>query len=291
MRSRSSWCWSRTAPGSSPGCSRRSGRSVSTSRICGSSTSSAARWASRTSRSTPPVRTCSRGSSPNAGGGSRRPERPVSLQDAHQRAACPLRPRVPPPAEGITIAIDGPAGSGKSTVSRMVAEALDGGILDTGAMYRSVTWWCLDQGIDLTDREAVARAAEEIDLVQGTDPSGATVVVAGTDITAEIRTQRISQQVSAVATNTLVRAILQRRQRELFFAAAAERGFCVAEGRDITTVVAPDAHVRVLLTASDEERMRRRAAELDLEDNEDTRARMADQVLRRDRDDATVSEF
>ena len=197
----------------------------------------------------------------------------------------------PRPAEGITIAIDGPAGSGKSTVSRMVAEALDGGILDTGAMYRSVTWWCLDQGIDLTDREAVARAAEDIDLVQGTDPSGATVVVAGTDITAEIRTQRISQQVSAVATNTLVRAILQRRQRELFFAAAAERGFCVAEGRDITTVVAPDAHVRVLLTASDEERMRRRAAELDLEDNEDTRARMADQVLRRDRDDATVSEF
>ena len=197
----------------------------------------------------------------------------------------------PRPAEGITIAIDGPAGSGKSTVSRMVAEALDGGILDTGAMYRSVTWWCLDQGIDLADREAVARAAEEIDLDQGTDPAGATVVVAGTDITAEIRTQRISQQVSAVATNTLVRAILQRRQRELFFAAAAERGFCVAEGRDITTVVAPDAHVRVLLTASDEERMRRRAAELDLEDNEDTRARMADQVLRRDRDDATVSEF
>lgn len=195
------------------------------------------------------------------------------------------------PTEGITIAIDGPAGSGKSTVSRMVADALDGGILDTGAMYRSVTWWCLDQGIDLADREAVARAAEEIDLVQGTDPSGATVVVAGTDITDEIRTERISQQVSAVATNTLVRAILQRRQRELFFAAAAERGFCVAEGRDITTVVAPDAHVRVLLTASDEERMRRRATELDLADTEETRERMADQVLRRDRDDATVSEF
>src|SRR5699024_2900131 len=82
-----------------------------------------------------------------------------------------------------------------------------------------------------------------------------------------------------------------RRQRELFFAAAAERGFCVAEGRDITTVVAPDAHVRVLLTASDEERMRRRAAELGLEDTAENRARMTDQVLRRDRDDATVSEF
>ena len=197
----------------------------------------------------------------------------------------------PRPAEGITIAIDGPAGSGKSTVSRLVAEALDGGILDTGAMYRAVAWWCLDQGIDLTDRDAVARAAEEIDLDLGTDPAGATVVVAGTDITAEIRAQHISQRVSEVATNTLVRPILQRRQRDLLFGAAASRGFCVAEGRDITTVVAPDAHVRVLLTASDEERMRRRAAELDLEDNEETRARMADQVLRRDRDDSAVSEF
>ncbi|GAA1486036.1 bifunctional cytidylate kinase/GTPase Der [Brachybacterium fresconis] len=193
--------------------------------------------------------------------------------------------------QGITIAIDGPAGSGKSTVSRLVAEALDGGILDTGAMYRAVTWSCLADGVDLADREAVAAVAEAIDLDLGTDPAGATVAVGGTDITAEIRTERISQRVSDVATNTLVRAILQRRQREVLFATAGARGFCVAEGRDITTVVAPDAHVRVLLTASDEERMRRRAAELDLEDTEDTRARMADQVLRRDRDDSTVSEF
>src|SRR5699024_4554738 len=133
----------------------------------------------------------------------------------------------PRPAEGITIAIDGPAGSGKSTVSRLVAEALDGGILDTGAMYRARAWWRLDQGIDLTDRDAVARAAEEIDLDLGTDPAGATVVVAGTDITAEIRAQHISQRVSEVATNTLVRPILQRRQRDLLFGAAAERGFCV----------------------------------------------------------------
>lgn len=195
------------------------------------------------------------------------------------------------PDEGIAIAIDGPAGSGKSTVSRLLAEALEGGILDTGAMYRAVTWSCLESGIDLADRDAVAQAAEDLELELGTDPDGATVVVGGTDITDRIRTEAISQQVSAVATNTLVRAVLQRRQRELLFATAAERGFCVAEGRDITTVVAPDAQVRVLLTASDEERMRRRAAELDLEDNEDTRARMADQVLRRDRDDSTVSEF
>ena len=195
------------------------------------------------------------------------------------------------PAEGITIAIDGPAGSGKSTVSRLVAEALDGGFLDTGAMYRAIAWACLEDGVDLADREAVARVAEEIDLDLGTDPAGATVAVAGTDITAAIREQRISQQVSAVATNTLVRPILQRRQREVLFSTAAERGFCVAEGRDTTTVVAPDARVRVLLTASDEERMRRRAAELGLEDTEETRERMADQVLRRDRDDSSVSEF
>ena len=195
------------------------------------------------------------------------------------------------PAEGITIAIDGPAGSVKSTVSRLVAEALDGGFLDTGAMYRAIAWSCLEHDVDLADREAVARVAEEIDLELGTDPAGATVVVAGTDITAAIREQRISQHVSAVATNTLVRPILQRRQREVLFTTAAERGFCVAEGRDTTTVVAPDARVRVLLTASDEERMRRRAAELGLEDTEENRARMADQVLRRDRDDSAVSEF
>ena len=91
------------------------------------------------------------------------------------------------PAEGITIAIDGPAGSGKSTVSRLVAEALDGGFLDTGAMYRAIAWACLEDGVDLTDREAVARVAEGIDLDLGTDPAGATVVVAGTDITAAIR--------------------------------------------------------------------------------------------------------
>lgn len=194
-------------------------------------------------------------------------------------------------APGVTIAIDGPAGSGKSTVSRRVAEALEGGILDTGAMYRAVAWTCLETGVALTDREAVARVAEQLDLELGTDPTGATVVVGGTDITGQIRTERISEQVSAVATNTLVRAELQRRQRELLAATAAERGSCVAEGRDITTVVAPDADVRVLLMASEDERMRRRARELALEENDETRQRMSDQVVRRDRDDATVSEF
>ncbi|MGY5764487.1 bifunctional cytidylate kinase/GTPase Der [Brachybacterium sp. DNPG3] len=199
---------------------------------------------------------------------------------------------VPAPARrGVSVAIDGPAGSGKSTVARRIAEQNAGGVLDTGAMYRAVTWLCLEDGVDLDDREAVAAVAEGIDLEIGTDPEGARVVVAGRDLTAEIRTERISTAVSAIATNTLVRPILQRRQRELLRSVADERGLCAAEGRDITTVVAPDADVRVLLTASDEARMERRARELSLEDSEETRERMRDQVLRRDRDDSTVSEF
>ena len=195
------------------------------------------------------------------------------------------------PSHPVTIAIDGPAGSGKSTVSRLVAQRLDGGFLDTGAMYRAVAWACLADGVDLEDREAVAAVARDLDLDLGTDPAGAVVVVRGQDITAAIRTQEISALVSAVATNTLVRAILQERQRAMMLEAAAERGSCVAEGRDITTVVAPDADVRVLLSASEEARMRRRAAELELDDSEEARERMRDQVLRRDRDDSTVSEF
>ena len=191
----------------------------------------------------------------------------------------------------VTIAIDGPAGSGKSTVSRLVARRLHGGFLDTGAMYRALAWDCLDQGIDLADHDAVTERARTLDLELGTDPDGATVSVRGQDVTAQIRTERISQQVSAVATNLGVRAVLQERQRLLLREVAAQRGSCVAEGRDITTVVAPDADVRVLLTASDEVRMRRRAAELSLDDSDDARERMRDQVLRRDRDDSTVSEF
>lgn len=191
----------------------------------------------------------------------------------------------------VTIAIDGPAGSGKSTVSRLLAQRLHGGLLDTGATYRAVTWACLADHVDLADREAVAAVAEDLDLELGTDPDGARVVVRGQDVTEQIRTQEVSTAVSAVATNTLVRSILQARQRALLRAAAQEFGSAVAEGRDVTTVVAPDADVRVLLGASEEARMRRRAAELGLEDSLETQARMQDQVLRRDRDDSTVSEF
>ncbi|MEO7070888.1 MAG: (d)CMP kinase, partial [Nostocoides sp.] len=162
----------------------------------------------------------------------------------------------------VIIAIDGPSGTGKSSVSKAVARELGIGFLDTGAMYRALTWWCLDQGIDLTDRDAVVAAADAMPLVQGSDPSHPTVVMTGVDISEAIRSTEVTTAVTAVATHPRVRPVLQRRQREAMVAIARETGGVVAEGRDITTVVAPDADVRVLLTASEEARLRRRSTEL-----------------------------
>lgn len=191
----------------------------------------------------------------------------------------------------LTVAIDGPSGSGKSSVSRAVARALGVGFLDTGAMYRALTWWCLERDIDLTDADAVAAAARDLPLAVGTDPDAPTVSVAGTDISQAIRTTRVSTSVSAVATNLEVRAELQQRQRDLMAQIAQETGGVVAEGRDITTVVAPDASVRVLLTASEEARLRRRSAELHGSTDAAAVEATRDQVVRRDRDDSTVSTF
>ena len=194
-------------------------------------------------------------------------------------------------ARPILIAVDGPSGSGKSSVSRAVARSLGVGYLDTGAMYRAATWWCLDQGVDLDDATEVARATRGMPLQMGTDPAAPTVSVAGHDIGAAIRTTEISSVVSRVATNLDVRAELRRRQRELMTRIASETGGVVAEGRDITTVVAPDADVRILLTASEQARLRRRSAELHGEASAEAIEATRDQVVRRDRDDSTVSTF
>ena len=191
----------------------------------------------------------------------------------------------------LTIAIDGPSGSGKSSVSRAVARRLGVGYLDTGAMYRALTWWCLERDLDLTDAEAVAAAARELPLEIGTDPDAPTVSVDGTDVSAAIRTTEVSTAVSAVATNLGVRPVLQQLQRDLMARIADRTGGVVAEGRDITTVVAPDARVRVLLTASEEARLRRRSAELLGTSDASAVAASRDQVVRRDRDDSTVSTF
>ena len=191
----------------------------------------------------------------------------------------------------LTIAIDGPSGSGKSSVSKAVASRLGVGYLDTGAMYRALTWWCIDRCVDLTDVDAVAAAARELPLEIGTDPGVASVLVGGTDVTEAIRTTEVSTAVSAVATNAEVRPVLQRLQRDLMARIAEQTGGVVAEGRDITTVVAPDARVRVLLTASEDARLRRRSAELHGTAEPSAVEATRDQVLRRDRDDSTVSTF
>jgi CMP/dCMP kinase len=191
-----------------------------------------------------------------------------------------------PATRGLVVAVDGPSGSGKSSVSREVARRLGLRYLDTGAMYRALTWWALEQGTDLDDTAAVARLARELPLEVSTSSSGTVAVVAGRDVTAAIREPRITRVVSAVATNLDVRAELVRRQREI-----AAPGGIVVEGRDITTVVAPDAEVRVLLTASQEARLARRA--LEVHGSDDGRAIEAtrDQVVTRDARDSTVADF
>lgn len=189
------------------------------------------------------------------------------------------------------IAIDGPSGSGKSSVSRSVATHLGAGYLDTGAMYRALTWWCRESGVDLEDPEAITVAARSLPLVIGEDPQAPTVHVDGTDIAQAIRTSEVSSLVSTVATVPAVRTEMQRRQRELIEDIAGRRGACVAEGRDITTVVAPDAPVRILLTASEEARLRRRSLEVHGATDDAAIDATRDQVLRRDRDDSTVSQF
>ncbi len=161
---------------------------------------------------------------------------------------------------GFVVAIDGPSGSGKSSVSRQVARTLDYGYLDTGAMYRALTWWCLREGVDLDDAGAVTVAAGRVPLTIGTDPDDPTVTVDGVDVTADIRQTRISTTVSAVAGVIPVRELMRVLQRRLISEAGTAEGGVVAEGRDITTVVAPDAPVRILLTASEEARLARPAA-------------------------------
>jgi cytidylate kinase len=197
-----------------------------------------------------------------------------------------------PTGRPLVIAVDGPSGSGKSSVSREVARRLGLEYLDTGAMYRAACWSALEAGLDLDDTSTVAKHVRMLDLVMGTDPNAPGVRVSGREISAEIRETRISTAVSAVATNLDVRSELQQRQRELID--AARQGMhagVVAEGRDITTVVAPDADVRILLTASEQARLGRRARQLHGSDDDDAVEATRDQVLRRDADDSTVSDF
>jgi len=187
------------------------------------------------------------------------------------------------------VAIDGPSGSGKSSVSKAVANTLGFAYLDTGAMYRAAAIWVQNQGIDLKDHDAVAASVEAMPLIVGLDPSRPTVALGAEDVTKAIRSNEISTVVSKVATNLKVRAEMKRLQQKII-ADNNAKGI-VAEGRDITTVVAPDADVRLLLVASPEARLKRRALENTGKADEKAVEAIKDQVLRRDKDDATVSEF
>jgi len=185
----------------------------------------------------------------------------------------------------LIVAVDGPAGSGKSSVSREAARRLGFAYLDTGAAYRALAWHCLDEGVDLDDPEAVAARVADFDYDIGMSPDRYFVRVGGEDITLDIREPRVSAVVSAVARVPEVRAGLN----ELFRRLVAQRNEpgVIVEGRDITTVVAPDAEVRILLTAAAEARMARRSAEVSAESAETT----ARQLAERDAQDSRVVDF
>ncbi|ALO67489.1 cytidylate kinase [Arthrobacter alpinus] len=185
----------------------------------------------------------------------------------------------------LVIAVDGPSGSGKSSVSKAVAQRLGLAFLDTGAMYRSVAWHCLNAQISLDDAGAVEAAARTIKMEQSMVPETEFFKVNGINVTDAIREPKISSSVSAVATNLGARAALVRRQQDLI----AEHGHrIVVEGRDITTVVAPHAEARLILTASEEARLRRRGLQLG---GTQTVAQLEEQVLARDAKDSTVVDF
>ncbi len=157
----------------------------------------------------------------------------------------------------IVVAVDGPSGSGKSSVSRGIARRLGLRYLDTGSMYRAMAWWMAEQGIDVHDTDAVAAACGQPRIEAGTDPEAPTITVDGRDVSAPIRTREVTAVVSPVSAVPAVRSRLVALQRE-----AIGAGGIVVEGRDIGTVVAPDAAAKIFLTARAEVRAQRRAAEL-----------------------------
>jgi cytidylate kinase len=178
----------------------------------------------------------------------------------------------------MVVAIDGPAGAGKSTVGRAVAARLGLDYLDTGAMYRAVTFAALRRGLDPADEADVAELSEALSLDVRSGPDGTVVLVDGVDATIEIRGREVTSAVSAVAANSRVRAELVRRQRRW----VAEHGGGVVEGRDIGSVVFPDAALKLFVTASPRVRAERRVAEI----GGDV-AEVEASIIARDRKDST----
>jgi len=191
------------------------------------------------------------------------------------------------PIEGepIVVAIDGPAGSGKSSVSKQAARRLSFGYLDTGAAYRALAWHALSHGVDTSDAVAVLEVAGDFDFAISLDPDDYWVKVGTVDVTDAIREPRVSDAVSGVARVPAVREAVNAMFRALVATSGLDG--VIVEGRDITTVVAPDAPVRILLTAAPEVRAARRSAEITTQDA----AAVADALHRRDAADAKVVDF
>lgn len=183
----------------------------------------------------------------------------------------------------IVIAIDGPSGSGKSSTSRQVASTLGYDYLDTGAMYRAMTWALLQRGVDVEDAAAVASAAGSVRIDIGTDPQAPSIYADGVDVAGPIREDEVTTAVSPVSAVPYVRELLVRAQREIIAAASNAGHGIVVEGRDIGTVVAPDAPLKIYLVADTAARAARRAAELGVVDTALTEA----SLTRRDTIDST----
>ncbi len=193
------------------------------------------------------------------------------------------------------VAIDGPAGSGKSSVARRIAKERQLTLLDTGAMYRAITWECLQEGIDPTDESAVGRLADQAHIDFGTAADGSqTVALNGTDVTQQIRTPQVDQNVSAVSAIHEVRKAMVELQRQM-----GAQGDVIAEGRDIGTTVFPNADVKIFLTASPEARAFRRTAQregmdaaiqADAQVNAREQEKILQDLIRRDQLDSSRAE-
>lgn len=212
---------------------------------------------------------------------------PVALSPVDAGGQSTFSGASPSPASGVSldslvVAVDGTSGSGKSSTCRAVAERLGLRYLDTGAMYRAVAWWMLQHGVDVDDPSAVAAHAATPRLESGTDPCHPTITLDGTDVSAEIRSDAVNAAVSPVSTVPEVRNRLVELQRAIIAPPGRQAGGIVVEGRDIGSVVWPDAGLKVYLTADPAARAARRAAEAGTHDVTATQ----ESLLNRDRIDS-----
>lgn len=188
------------------------------------------------------------------------------------------------------VAIDGPSGSGKSSVSKQVARKLNLAYLDTGAMYRVATWWVQYNEIDFADTKAVVEAVKNMPLQMPLDPDDQVIYCDGVDVTKVIRSDMVTNDVSNISTNLQVREVLVKWQRKIINETLPEFSV-IAEGRDITTVVYPNAEVRIVITADEQERIKRRARQNFGNADEQNLNKTVEGIVERDKKDATVADF